>query len=112
MTRLLMISLTAAVSALAMAQSASAETYLREGGQKIEVTDKDGKLFCTRVSDGYEMCNGMTQKADGSWGGKKMKHPDMPRWMSFNGTVIMNANGLNITGCAMGICDGEDWTKQ
>jgi hypothetical protein len=111
MTRSLMLGLTLTISTVALAQTANAETYLREGSQKIEVTDKGGKLYCTRIEDGYEMCNGMTRKADGNWGGKKMKHPDMPGWMSFNGTVIMGANGLNITGCALGICDSEDWTK-
>ena len=108
----LKLGLAAVIAAGFTAGIASAETYVREGNQQIEVTEKGGKLYCTRVSDGYEMCNGMTRKDDGSWGGKKMKHPDMPRWMSFNGTVVMDAGGIKIKGCALGVCDSEVWAKQ
>lgn len=104
--------LSAAIALMATAQISAAETYTREGNQPIEVTKTDGKLFCTRVADSYEMCNGMTKNADGTWGGKKMKHPDMPGWMSFNGTVTFLADGLTIKGCALGVCDKEAWTKQ
>ena len=97
---------------LACATGAVADTYLREGSQEINVVDKGGRLFCTRVSDGYEMCNGMTKQADGSWKGKGMKHPDMPKWMSFNGTVIFRTGGLSIKGCAVGMCDSEAWAKK
>lgn len=100
-----------AVAALAFSTVASAETYVREGSEKINVVDKGGRLYCTRISDGYEMCNGMTKRTDGSWRGKKMKHPDMPRWMSFNGTVIFTQAGLSIKGCAVGMCDSESWAK-
>ena len=102
----------AAAVFLAGAGMAGAETYVREGSQEISVVDKGGKLYCTRVSDGYEMCNGMTKQQDGSWKGKKMKHPDMPKWMSFNGTVVFTASGLSIKGCAVGMCDSEAWAKK
>ncbi|MGV6811054.1 MAG: hypothetical protein ACWA47_02310 [Brevirhabdus sp.] len=112
-TRKLAVTLaTAATIATAGASIASAETYLREGSQEIEVVDKGGKLYCTRKSDGYEMCNGMTKQADGSWQGRGMKHPDMPGFMKFRGTVIFSAGGLSIKGCAVGICDSESWTKK
>lgn len=106
----------AALGLLLAAGTASAAvpggTYLRKGDQPIAVTVKDGKLYCTRIADGYEMCNGMTAQADGSWKGGKMKHPDMPGFMRFNGTVTFTATGLNIKGCALGMCDSEAWTKQ
>lgn len=35
----------------------------------------------------------------------------MPKWMSFNGTVIFTASGLSIKGCAGGVCDKELWAK-
>lgn len=90
-------------------QMALADVYLREGNQEIEVVDRGGQLFCTRTSDGYEMCNGMTKAADGSYQGRTMKHPDMPKFMTFNGTVVIGSNALQIKGCAMGICDSEVW---
>ena len=98
--------------ALAFATVAGADAYIREGTQEINVVDKGGRLYCTRASDGYEMCNGMTKQSDGSWKGKKMKHPDMPKWMSFNGTVIFTASGLSTKGCAVGMCDSESWKKK
>ena len=61
------LKLTLAVGATIMLGSASvsAESYTREGNQKIEVTQKGGKLFCTRVADGYEMCHGRADKGNG-----------------------------------------------
>jgi len=103
---------TAALLATAGATVASAETYIRKGSQEIEVTTTGGKLMCTRKSDGYEMCNGMTKQADGSWQGRGMKHPDMPGFMKFRGTVVFSASGLSIKGCAVGMCDSEAWTKK
>ncbi len=90
---------------------ASADIYMREGTEEIDVRVEDGVLYCTRLEDSFEMCHGMTERVDGTWRGKKMKHPGMPRFMSFNGTVTFNDTGLNIRGCALGICDAEDWTK-
>ncbi len=110
MTRSLTLA-TAIAASFAIPTFANAESYTREGNQKIEVTEKGGKLYCTRVADGYEMCHGMASKGNGTWGGKGMKHPDMPRWMSFNGTVVIGADRLKITGCALGICDTENWTR-
>ena len=102
----------AAVIGTLSVSAVQADTYIREGSQEINVVDKGGKLFCTRAKDGYEMCNGMTKRSDGSWKGKKMKHPDMPRWMSFNGTVVFSDAGLSIKGCAVGMCDKEKWAKK
>ena len=88
-------------------------TYLRKGNQQIRVVKKGGKLFCTRKSDGFELCNGMTKKGN-AWKGKKMKHPDMPRFMTFNGTVTFKKSSLSIKGCAIGnsMCDSEVWKKK
>ncbi len=101
-----------AACAVLTATAATAEIYIRNGEEQVDVSERGGKLFCTRLSDGYEMCNGMTRSDDGAWRGKKMKHPDMPRWMSFNGTVTFQDSGLRIKGCALGLCDSETWTRQ
>jgi hypothetical protein len=99
------------------AQAAAMGEYVRTGKKKdaqiINVTTKGGKLFCTRASDGFEMCHGMSKQGD-AWKGKGMKHPDMPKFMTFNGTVAIGANSLSITGCAFGesMCDKETWAKK
>ncbi len=102
-----------AASAIAPAFAAGVKdgpmTFLRKGDQEIVVFVYEGKLYCRRTSDDYEMCNGMTEQPDGTWKGKRMKHPDMPGFMRFNGTVTFTEAGLNIRGCALGICDAEDW---
>ena len=114
--------LTGAAFALAMtAFGASAapkvnKTYIRKGSQEIRVfTDKDGKLYCRRTSDNFELCHGMEQQPDGTWTGKKMKHPDMPGFMTFNGTVVIGSNKkLSIKGCMIGgaMCDSEIWDEK
>jgi len=105
--------LTALVAVLVCcATGASADTYLRKGDQEINVHVVDNGLYCTRTSDNFEMCNGMIKYTDGSWRGKKMKHPDMPGFMTFNGTVTFTDAGLTIKGCAIGICQSEEWTKK
>lgn len=106
----------AAVSVVCTAPVAVAGTtqWLREGTDVINVTDTGGKLYCTRASDGFEMCNGMTSQGAGTWSGPNMKHPDMPKFMTFAGTVIIGATQLKIEGCVLGgaVCDAEVWTKK
>ena len=99
MTNITRIIASAAVAFSATA--AAADTYIRPhktGDQQITVAITDDALWCTRVSDGFEMCNGMTENEDGIWGGKNMRHPDMPKWMKFKGTVYFNDSGLKIKG--------------
>jgi uncharacterized protein (DUF2147 family) len=42
-----------------------------------------------------------------------MKHPSMPGFMTFNGSVSVSASSLSIKGCAVGqsMCDAETWTR-
>lgn len=104
----------AAIAVLAATTGiASADTYMRKGNQAINVAVKGGKLYCTRASDGFEMCNGMA-KTGGGYAGSSMKHPDMPGFMTFNGQVSMAGSSLTIKGCAVGqsMCDSETWTKK
>ncbi|HHN67806.1 MAG TPA: hypothetical protein ENK15_07210 [Thermopetrobacter sp.] len=48
----------------------------------------------------------------GVWKGK-MKHPGMPRFMTFNGTVTLLGNKMKVQGCAIGnaMCDAETWVR-
>ncbi|MEE9388355.1 MAG: hypothetical protein V3U96_07075 [Paracoccaceae bacterium] len=100
-----------AMAAFATTAQAESVEYLRKGSQIVTVSNDGGTLSCLRVSDGFEMCNGMVKQENGSWTGKNMRHPAMPKFMKFNGTVIFTEAGLNIRGCAMGICKAEDWAK-
>lgn len=110
LTRTALVTVTALA---AMTGAATADTYMRKGSQAINVAVKGGKLYCTRASDGFEMCNGM-DKSGGGFAGSAMKHPDMPGFMTFNGKVSMSGNSLTIKGCAIGesMCDSETWTKK
>lgn len=83
-----------------------------DGAQLINVYTENGLLYCTREADGFEMCHGLVQQADGTWKGRTMKHPDMPRFMTFNGTATFGPGAMSLKGCALGICDAEVWTVQ
>jgi len=109
------IALTLGMATLVTATSAEVlGTYVRKGDQVIKIHTEDGLLYCTRASDGFELCHGMTEQADGTWKGKKMKHPDMPRFMTFNGTVTFKTGLVSLKGCAAGdsLCRSEDWPQQ
>lgn len=114
MTNILKIAALAALVTIPFASTADAQgvAYMRKDTQEIRVFTNDGKLFCRRVADGFEMCHGMAEQANGAWKGKGMRHPDMPGFMKFNGTVVFGEAGLSIQGCAVGICQSENWTKQ
>lgn len=107
----------ALAGALAMLGTApvAADTtqWLRKGDQVITVNTDGGQMFCTRAGDGFEMCHGMVSQGGGIWTGPNMKHPDMPGFMTFNGTVTMGSSRLKIEGCVLGgaICDAEIWEK-
>ena len=107
--------LAAAVTAPAFAAGVEGN-WTRKNGDTVVASVKGGKLYCkiTKGSKpGFEMCNGMAESG-GKWTGKKMKHPKMPGFMTFNGTVTVSGNSLSIKGCAVGqsACDAETWTRQ
>ena len=61
---------------------------------------------------GFVMFKGI-KKEGNAWKGD-MKHPEMPGFMTFNGTVTMiGANKLKVQGCAIGqsMCDAEVWER-
>ncbi|MDE2340599.1 MAG: hypothetical protein KGL21_05970 [Alphaproteobacteria bacterium] len=74
-------------------------SYKRPNGDLVAVTETNGQLYCSITKGsrpGFEMCHGMTSQSDGSWQGAKMKHPSMPGFMTFNGTVTHDAKTLTI----------------
>ncbi len=90
----------------------------RKKGQEVKVEFRDGAMYCTIINrtkrngtpkKDFEMCHGMTAEGD-AWKGKKMKHPEMPGFMTFKGTVTVDGDVLKIKGCA-GICDSEKWDR-
>lgn len=89
--------------------------YTRKNGDTVQIFLAEGKLYCrliTGTQSGFEMCHGMAF-ADGAWSGGGMKHPDMPGFMTFNGTLVGGVRSVDITGCVIGksICDGEVWMR-
>lgn len=90
--------------------------WKRKNGDTVAVSVKDGGLYCkitTGSKVGFEMCHGMKNAGGDTWKGKTMKHPSMPGFMTFNGTVNVNGDKLEIKGCAIGngMCDKETWTR-
>jgi uncharacterized protein (DUF2147 family) len=111
----------AAACAVIFASGANAQeapgTYKRPNGDLVRVSVSGGKLFCQIVQGqqtGFEMCHGMSKGGPNAWQGAEMKHPSMPAFMTFNGTVTVAATGLSIKGCAVGqsMCDTETWSRQ
>lgn len=92
-------------------------TWIRAKSGAVQVFDCGGKLCAKLVQGdqaGFEMLHGMEKRDAATWTGKKMKHPDMPGFMTFNGTVTWQGNKLTVKGCAMGqsMCDSEVWTRK
>jgi len=123
MKKILMTAIAAALSFTAFSVTAQEmnDTYMRAASktdstlQEVAVFTHDGKLYCRRLSDMFEMCYGMEKQANGSYTGKNMRHPMMGKSIAFDGTVVFNAdNSLNIKGCQFGglFCDSEHWTKK
>ena len=118
MNKLTSTAIALVLSAASFATSVSAEiigVYLRNGEEFILVrTTDEGLMYCTRVGDGFEMCDGITEHDDGSWSGTRMKHPDMPSFMTFNGKVVFSETEMSLEGCTAGNlqCEAEVWPKQ
>ena len=71
-----------------------------------------GKIIAGQPT-GFEMFHGMTMVSQMQWQGSQMKHPSMPSFMTFNGTVRLSGDILKVKGCAVGqsMCDEETWTR-
>ncbi len=86
-------------------------TYLRNGNEPVRVYTTEGKLFCTRVSDGFEICNGMEAQGNNTYQGSRLKNPDGPRWISARGTITVGETEMALEGCMMGgaVCKSMTW---
>jgi uncharacterized protein (DUF2147 family) len=89
--------------------------WKRPNGSIAKVWQCDGGM-CGAVIDGkmkgFVMFKGIKKSGD-VWKGD-MKHPGMPGFMTFNGTVKMIGNDkLKVQGCAIGnsMCDAETWVR-
>ena len=117
MNKLTATAIALTLGAATLGTSVSAEvlgTYVRKGDQVITLYTEGELLYCTRGSDAFELCHGMSLQGDGTYKGEDMKHPDMPRFMTFNGTVTFGAGMVSLKGCAAGnsLCQSEDWPAQ
>ncbi|MFZ1682243.1 MAG: hypothetical protein WAT70_14575 [Rhizobiaceae bacterium] len=113
--RALSVAVVAALAAPALAAEDVEGRWLRPNGDVVVAAVADGKLAChidTGSRPGFEMCHGMVRQGD-AWTGSGMKHPEMPGFMTFNGTVVVFGDELKIKGCAIGqaFCDSETWTR-
>jgi len=118
MNKVMGAALAAAISMMVVSAVSAAEvnkTYIRKGDQEVRVFTSKGKLYCRRTSDNFEMCHGMEKVSAGTYKGAKMKHPDMPKFMTFDGTVVIGSNKkMSIKGCMVGgaLCQSEIWTEK
>lgn len=87
--------------------------WKRPNGTTAKVYNCGGKLCGKVVQTNFEMFHGMSKTGTTKWQGSKMKHPDMPGFMTFNGTVTLSGNKMTVKGCAIGsvFCDAETWVR-
>ena len=90
--------------------------WKRKDGSIVKVYSCKGGKLCGKIISGkpknFEMFHGMSKKGS-SWKGAHMKHPSMPGFMTFNGTVKLVGSKLSVKGCAVGqsMCDAEKWSR-
>lgn len=108
------LTLIALFGGLSPAGAETLGTYLRDGVEPILVRIQDGLLYCTRISDGFEICNGMEPQGENAWHGNRLKNPDMPRFVSARGTITLSVNEMGLEGCVMGgaVCKSQIWPVQ
>lgn len=114
MKRITALAIALSASYFTAAQAETLGTYLRNGEEPILVQTQDGLLYCTRVSDGYEICNGMEPNGESSWQGDRLKNPDMPRFVSARGVITLSNAEMALEGCVMGgsVCKSQTWPAQ
>jgi len=109
----------AMLASLGFTSAASAEgaygEWLRPDGTIAMTSECDGGL-CGEIISGEQtgmvMFQSIKSSGDNEWKGD-MKHPDMPAFMTFNGTITHGDGELMVEGCAVGgsMCDAETWVS-
>ena len=100
----------------ALAASDVAGNWQRpKGGGTAKVTLNGDKMSAKLISGkqaGFVMFKNIKSAGPNTWKGN-MKHPSMPGFMTFNGTVQFKGGKLHVKGCAIGgsFCDSEVWTR-
>ncbi len=114
----LAFSATALAAGLLAAPALAAEPWgkwKRPGGDIAKVWKCNGGMcgaIETGKKKGFVMFKGI-KKQGKVWKGD-MKHPNMPSFMTFNGTVtVLGPDKLKVQGCAIGnsMCDAEVWVR-
>jgi len=92
-------------------QAETLGTYLRNESEPVRVFTENGLLYCTRVEDNFEICNGMASTGENTWQGDRLKNPNGPRWMSARGTITISESYMALEGCMMGgaVCKSMTW---
>jgi uncharacterized protein (DUF2147 family) len=119
-SKAVILAFAAAFSAAAVLPAGAQEAtgrWVRPKGGTVQVTNSGGKLYGKIIDGklaGFEMFNGMGKSGAGVWQGSAMKHPDMPGFMTFNGTVTISGDTMTVKGCAIGqsMCDAETWSRK
>jgi uncharacterized protein (DUF2147 family) len=106
----------ASLTTVAQAAESPFGNWKRPDGSTAKVWEC-GKKMCAKVTTGDKkgfnmFMDGIDQADPATWKGS-MKHPKMGTGMTFNGTVKLAGNTLNVKGCMIGgmMCDAEDWTR-
>ena len=89
----------------------AAGTWKRPNGSTAKVWMCGGGLCGS--SKGTRMFNGIKKVGKNRWKGD-MKHPEMPGFMTFNGTVSVRGKTMTVQGCMFGGsgCQSEVWKKK
>ena len=115
--KLVVLSVCALIGAVSNANAAGVLGKWKRPNGTIADVYMCGAKLCGKIiagqPAGFEMFHGMTKIGPTQWQGSEMKHPSMPGFMTFNGTVRLSGDILKVKGCAIGqsMCDQETWTR-
>lgn len=89
----------------------AAGSYKRPNGKTAKVWMCGGKL-CASSGGTNMFLGGLRKSGKNRWSGK-MKHPEMPSFMTFNGSAKLSGKKMIVRGCMVGQsgCKAETWRK-
>ena len=92
-----------------------AGNWKRPDGSSVKIWQcgPGNTLLCAQSGE-TRMFNGLAnvENEKNIWAGD-MKHPDMPAFMTLNGTVRFTGDKVKVQGCIVGnsMCQSESWKK-